>query len=46
MASKYVALKDISFQGKTFKKGESVDVSNLPTHKISQFLDQRMIKPA
>lgn len=40
----YVAVRELSIQGKLYKRGDLVDTSKLPDHKIAQFLDQRRIK--
>jgi hypothetical protein len=44
--TKYVAGKPWQWGDRVFKTGDPVDVSELPDHKIVQFLNHRMLKPA
>lgn len=39
------AAKPFRLGGKEYGKGDSVDVTGLPDHKISQLLNQRFIRP-
>ena len=43
---KVVANKAITILGKSYKPNDFVDVSKLPDHKVAQFLNQRILKPA
>lgn len=43
---KYEANKKIRVGSVDYKPGDLVDVSEMPDHKISQFLNQRLLRPA
>lgn len=45
-AMKLVAVRDITIRGKSYKRGEAVDLTGLLPSKISQLLDQRRLLPA
>lgn len=42
----YLASKVFTMRGVNYSPGDTVDVSELPNHKITQFLNQRYIRPA
>lgn len=42
----YCAAKAFVMFGKHYSRGDRVDLSHLPQHKVSQLLDQRYIQPA
>lgn len=41
----YEANKPMTIRGVTYAPGDIVDTSELPTHKIGQFLNQRLLRP-
>lgn len=42
---KVVATKPLTLSGKSYKRGEPVDTSNLTQAKITQLLNHRLIHP-
>lgn len=43
---KVIAGKPFKLNGKSYNRGDSVNVTDLPDHKISQLLNQRFLRPA
>lgn len=44
-AIQFEANKMFTMRGVDYKPGDLVDISQLPEHKVGQFLNQRMIRP-
>lgn len=43
---KVEANKAFKMNSVSYKPGDPVDVSNLPDHKVSQLLNQRILRPS
>lgn len=41
-----VAARTFTMEGRTYVAGDRVDTSAMPTHKIVQFIGQRLLQPA
>lgn len=42
----YVVIRALTIKGKTYTRGQRVKVTTLPSAKLAQFLEQRILEPA